>query len=120
MKNTRRRGIVLMEILIALAVMGVGILALMQAISFLARQDENVRTHAYAVLLAENILSRRLAGELTESQGEEAGGEKTFSWQVAVENASEGLSLTNITVSWQEKRQQRKYVAAGCVALNSL
>jgi Tfp pilus assembly protein PilV len=113
------RGIVLLEILIALVVMGIGSIAVLQALSFLVRQDDRVRLRAQAELLADNIYYRYAAGELPERRGEDAREDGRMAWQLDSGTAVAGIEPISISVTWQGKNRSFSLLTTRLLSQNT-
>ena len=82
MKKQKNRGIVLLEILMAIGIFSVGVVFLVQSLATLVRHERRVRQQTMASILAENILDRVFSGELNETRPAAANG-IVWEWESA-------------------------------------
>lgn len=116
------RGFSLIEMLVAMTIMSMSVVALYQATAGATRNVRVDEKYSYAYLLAESLLAEHAVVDIAgmNKQGETAGG---FQWQVSatpVEGTlpkalKEGrLQIIQVTVSWGEgRRVQLDSVVAG-------
>ncbi len=103
-----RRGMTLVEVLVALTVLSVGILGLLGALllgSNISARSEHLDA---AVALANTKLEEALcttADKLEAQQGQE----DRFTYALAIENRSGGLMAAKMTVQWLEAGNVQEY-----------
>ena len=111
------RGLSLLEMLVALAILGISLGALYQAVSGATRNVRTDEKYAYGVELARSLLANnaRVPASGVSARGETAGG---FAWSVqaspvATDNprlAPGALQGIEIVVGWQDGSKSRRVV----------
>jgi len=99
-RDVHRDGFTLTELIVALMLLTVGLLALASTASFLtAESAASSRAERAAVVAGSRLEILRTHG-CASAQGRETVGELTATWAVV---ASEGSALASVTVSWTER-----------------
>lgn len=102
----RSRGFTLVEVLSALLIFSVAIVALIRSLGDSTAMQSSMIDRARAADLAENILEEiKYTGEIEigSEEGEFEGGDATFSWKTEItETETPGLVQVAATVSWKE------------------
>ncbi|MCM8812733.1 MAG: hypothetical protein NC924_02190 [Candidatus Omnitrophica bacterium] len=109
MKNN---GFIILEALVALAVLSVGITSLVLALREIAQANRRVRNHAIATLHAENIINRLSAGESFNSAEPVSLADTQFHAVTAPDGTffQSGLKKYELTVFWRERNREHRRV----------
>lgn len=103
-----RDGFSLLEVIVAMTVLGVGILGVMAALSMSLRIDGESTRLVGAVEVAEREL---VAATLVPTGSIQAtrGVDGTYQWTVAYAQKSEQLFLVSVTVQWMARSEAKQY-----------
>lgn len=104
MKKTKK-GFILLEILVAMAVLSAGVLFLVQALSLIVRSNQLVRKNQFAALLIDNIYNRFYSQEDLPLEDEITFMEQPFRWEADISLVEERLKKIMLRVSWQERNK---------------
>lgn len=101
------RGLSLIELLVALAVFALVVVALLNLSGGTTRSALQIETRALAGILAENLAVEAQLGDATPdaAQGEERLGDRQWRWQRALEPAGAGLTRVRIAVFADDGQQ---------------
>ena len=101
------RGFSLIELLVALAVFALVVVALLNLSGGSTRTALQIETRALAGIVAENLAVDAQIGEATPdaAQGEERLGDRQWQWQRAIEPAGAGLTRVRIAVFADDGQQ---------------
>jgi general secretion pathway protein I len=121
-KPFRQHGFTLLELMVALAVLAVGIVGLMRAVSQGSAATAQIRDVTTAMSLAQMKLEE-LANNVAEAPKESSGefGEVApgFSWRAAAEDTDvEGLKKIVVNVLWQRGNNTRTVSLETCASEN--
>ncbi len=105
MKRRRLQGFTLLEVMIALAIVGLALAAASISVSQMVGNANTLRERTYASWIAQNKITEiRLAGEFPEvdsTSGEIDFADNTWAWRAVVtEPGVEGLRRIDVSVSW--------------------
>ncbi|HIE50795.1 MAG TPA: prepilin-type N-terminal cleavage/methylation domain-containing protein [Armatimonadetes bacterium] len=118
------KGFTLLELIVALAIMTLGLVGVLHALSAALVASRTAEDYTTAAMLAQQKLEELLL--LPEPEvGEDAGdfGElfPRFQWESTVEETElENYYHLSVTVSWQTGRRVRQYTAETCVTVGTL
>lgn len=116
MTRTRLRGFTLIEIILAMLIFVVAIVAITEAISLQLRTERLAEDTSRAVMLSENLLEEiRYTGKLEEKDdsGTYEKSNAGFDWKYSIKrNGTGGLYDVTATVSWSDGRSKREQVLA--------
>jgi general secretion pathway protein I len=109
-RASRQRGLSLLELLVALVIMGFSLGMLYQATGGAVRNVEDTELHQRAALLAQGVLNSR--DSVPEAGWTESGRSGSFSWQVSSAAFATTVTNTNvpalqqvrIVVDWTDRR----------------
>ncbi len=107
------RGFILLETLVALVILVVGILFLINSLSLIIKCNTQIRNHALAAILADNILTRIETGETIERQSEQEISGKVFRWELDELTISDKLNNFLIKIFWQDGKQSGSTTFSG-------
>lgn len=114
--NRGERGLTLLEVVIALAILGVGIVSILRAFSSSMMTSKVAEMHSYAAVLAGQVaseLERRPDLETGELSGNFAETGPGYKWEADIQSANlEGLLRVEITVLWFEGSRRRHFTMA--------
>lgn len=101
----RRRGLTLLEVIVAMTLLAIGIAGAMGAISACVRSNEAAASYSRGTLLAQQVAAELERSETLES-GEMSGTfdnqSSEYTWEALVDGAdAQGLYPVHITVRWQ-------------------
>ncbi|MBI2264037.1 MAG: type II secretion system protein [Armatimonadetes bacterium] len=117
-----RTGFTLVEVIVALALVGTALLALLSSVSTAVRAEAVYSRHTRAVFLARQKLEQVGRQEtLTPAhmEGNFAPDFPNFDWQVTIESTQvPGLYKVSAQVSWMEGQNQRDVQLSSCVFRN--
>ncbi|HAZ64590.1 MAG TPA: type II secretion system protein GspI, partial [Armatimonadetes bacterium] len=121
MRRARGRlGFTLLEVLVALAVLGIGLTGVLQLVAQSQRQAADDRARASALRLAESRLNEVvLDPELTtgEEQGQFEGEDQAYRWHSIIEpTETEGLLRVRMVVAWGAEDAAREVELSTCLA----
>jgi len=110
--SCRKHGFSLVEIIAALGIFSVGVMAVMEVFTVSLRSTSGTLGHTQAVYLAQKIAEEMAAeGEIEEgSMGGVFGAAfPRHSWECHIEETSQtGLYQMDVTVLWEERGRPRK------------
>jgi type II secretion system protein I len=113
-----RRGLTLLETMVALAILAVGIVGVLHAFSSSLIATREAESYSVAAMLAGQVASE-IDRQTTLEAGELSGtfeDEPRYSWEANVEAADEnGLMRTTITVNWNADAGARQYTMVMCL-----
>lgn len=108
----RRRGFTLVEVLAALVVFGIAMMALVEGLAGASRIQANLENEYRAAMLAENVLEEIIYSqryELGRDEGEFEGENSGYQWTTEIEETQTVRLLSvAVTVSW-ERPQAGEY-----------
>ncbi len=119
--NTRHAttAFTLIEVIVALAILGTGITAVFGVLSVCSRAAHHNRMLTQAVLLAESELARASLVKRTEF-GTQDGTSGPFKWQVDIASTPvEDLAAIKVTVTWSEQKRPQSYELLSCIRMKS-
>lgn len=100
------KGFTLVEVIVALAVLAVGIVALLGAHRIALAHSNAVWEKNAAVELAESKLKEAAAiNEIKVSSGQEKIEGRIYRWSLASKPVEEGLAEWSVSVNWREKNK---------------
>ena len=105
-QNMHIAGFTLVEVISALIIFSVGIIALIEGVGSAIRRQSDLLDRQRAAMIAENIMeeinyTRDL--ETGENDGQQEGEDERFAWRTNVEETDEeGLMLVTVEVTWGE------------------
>jgi prepilin-type N-terminal cleavage/methylation domain-containing protein len=109
--NTRR-GFTLVEVLVALVVAVAAMSLLSQGFSTGARASSASQHATRAALLGQRVITDLEIGELSLNQGHSGtfDDDPDFAYETTSETSEPGLTRVTVTVTWDERNQERKYL----------
>jgi len=108
----------MLEVLVAMAIMAIGIVGVLRAFSSSVIAAKSAESYSVAAILAQQVASELERspdvgdGLWSGSFGEEVPG---YTWEAEISSAADGLQRTVITVSWQLGRRSRHFQLATCL-----
>ncbi|MGE5557013.1 MAG: type II secretion system protein [Bacillota bacterium] len=103
------RGFTLLEIVAALAILGVALAILLSGISQAMFAHREALERGQAMVIAESQLQSYLAGDQAALQGRMTAGEgPEYRWYIRTVSEGEGLSEVIVTVEWTGLRARRR------------
>ena len=113
------RGLTLLEVVVALAILGAGIVGVLRAFSTSMMASKAAEMHSYAATLTGQVaseLERRADLESGRLSGRFAEAGPNYTWEADVEPvSSEGLLRAEITVLWAEGSRRRHLTMITCL-----
>ena len=105
----RRSGFSVIEVIVAMAVLGVSTIAVFGALRTVSRAAYHTRMQTKAVLLAESLLAEsRLSNDASYTTNQ--GTQGLYTWQVSIAPTSvEGLGKIMVTINWKEQQREQDY-----------
>jgi len=101
----RRRGLTLLEVIVAMTVLAVGIVGVVGAAAACLRGSEAAAAYSRAALLAEQVAAEYARQEMLEPGAEHGAFDELasgYAWEAQVASADdEGLYPLRVTVSWE-------------------
>ncbi len=118
-KRNPEAGFTLLEVLVAVTILGIGLAALMEGFAAGVLLLQNTRNSSIAIILAEGKLAEVENGLETADAGDfrNAGEEYSrYRWRVAREpGEAEGVQKVTVTVSWDSPRGVKSYVLSSAL-----
>lgn len=112
-RRRSRRGFALIEVVCALLIFSVAVVALIRALGESTSFQSDLSMRQRASMLAQNILEEmRYTGDITqgEQSGEFQGADAAFRWETAVEETDTDLLMAiTVKVSWGQGGGERSY-----------
>jgi general secretion pathway protein I len=117
----RHRGFTLIEILLALMIFSVVLVAIIEGIALQLRAQQVAEDTTRAVILAENILEQvkyDIPLENTEESGKFDGSHANFSYQLKIQETElAGLYEVQVAIIWEDGVAERSHVLKTLMAL---
>lgn len=112
-------GFTLLEMLVALAILAVGILGVLRAFSSSITASKAAESYSVAAMLAQQVageMERRPSLEPGEMSGTFAEGAPGFTWRCLVgEQTQQGLQTVRISVMWSVGQSPRHFDMTTCI-----
>ncbi len=102
-RKNHNQGFLLMEVLVALAVMATGVLFLLQSFSVIVRSNRQLRNNQTAYRLIDAIYNRLYAGEKLSPETPVFPGGERYAWSSEVTPLGNRLQQLALSVTWPEK-----------------
>ncbi len=119
MKKNSEAGFTLLEVLVAVTILGIGLTALVEGFAAGLAVLQNTRNNSIAIILAEGKLAEVENGLVAADAGDfaEAGEEYSrFRWTVSrAQGETEGVRRVTVTVSWDSPRGRRSYALSSAI-----
>ncbi|MCL4514439.1 MAG: prepilin-type N-terminal cleavage/methylation domain-containing protein [Firmicutes bacterium] len=119
MKKNREAGFTLLEVLVAVTILGIGLTVLVEGFAAGLAVLQNTRNNSIAIILAEGKLAEVENGLVAGDSGDfaEAGEEYSrFRWTVSTEQGEPGgIRKITVTVSWDSPRGRRSYALSSAM-----
>lgn len=107
--RSKQKGFLLLEVLVALTILSVGIIAVIKSYSVSLRAQKHARFHTSALLLASKIHEEIEAATIDDVNGEELIGTGSFKWSIDIEPTDiKELESVKVKVSWQERLKEHE------------
>jgi type II secretion system protein I len=107
-REDRNSAFTLLEVLLALTIFSVAILAILSAVNISQRANSHAEKLQEAAALAQNQLELavdRPADALSPKQGNDG----LFAWSVEYAEKSQGLMMASAMVQWQERNEPQSF-----------
>lgn len=119
LKRVRRRAFSIIEVIVAMTILGISMTAIFAAIATTSRAAHHARMQTEAVLLAESLLTEATLAP-SRSYSTRAGAHEAFTWQVQTgQTPVEELGFVKVTVHWQEQQRDQEYELISFVQMQS-
>lgn len=105
---SKKTAFTLIEILVAVTIVGAGILGVVAAFSVSLQAGSESARIRDAVRIAERQMELKVA-EPAERLGDDRGSEGAYTWNLNLSQASEGLVLARITVTWSQRGRPQSF-----------
>lgn len=107
-RTWNKTGFTLIEILVAVTILGAGILGVVAAFSMSLRVASASARMADAVRIAQREMELKVA-QSAESLRDDRGAEGPYAWKFSVSRASEGLMRARVTVTWLDRGRPQSF-----------
>lgn len=113
MNSPRTRGFSLIELVAAMSIFSIGVMACVELYSISLRSTIDTRDYTQAVLLAGQVMEETLAdGYLSATTDSDEFGEEypRHSWELEIKDTDqEGLMEVRVVVTWQARNGEKQY-----------
>lgn len=117
LSRNRCNGLTIVEVLVALTVTGVGIVAVFGALNAANEAADRIRNEEYAQLLSERLITTLLAEPLKQ-MGTKQGSEGKYSWEEQVRPSQQpDIAEIIVTVRWQHRGRPFEFSLASLRAI---
>ncbi|MBI5554405.1 MAG: hypothetical protein HY920_00945 [Elusimicrobia bacterium] len=109
MKNNNQDGFMLLEILLALAILSLGLVVLIQAMSAALRTTSHSLKVIKAKTLAESKLAQIQPGSYAygPSRGDFGDSDPDFTWEIEARPAFEHVDKISLKIQWPENNEKK-------------
>ena len=101
--RTGKQGFLLMEVLVALAIMAAGILFLLQSFSGIIRSNRQLRNNQSAFALIDAVYNRLYAGETVSPETAMFPGDNYYTWSIESTPLGNQLQRMVVRATWVER-----------------
>ncbi len=118
-KSSGRCGFSIIEVIVAMTVFGVSMIAIFGTMRTVSRAAYHARMQTKAVLLAESLLTdARLTKDTSYTTSE--GTNERFMWEVLISPTPvEDLGVIRVAISWKEQQRDQKYELTSFLQMKS-
>lgn len=101
-----KKGIILIEVLVSLAILTLGILFLINSLTLIVQSNQHLRHLALSVLIADNMFNRLKSGESIEKYTDFDMLGTSFRYKQEESSLSDRLKMISLSVAWQKAKEK--------------